>query len=68
MSIYSTVNITQEDAIGLIEKVNPRYLTDRQLEEILFILYGEQTLHNFSIASAYNKEWGIQFPDVQQEF
>lgn len=68
MSAYSTVNITQDDAIELINRVHLRYLKDRQIEDILFILYGEDTLHNFSIVPEYNKEWGVQYPDVKHEF
>lgn len=55
MSAYTTTMcITRHDALK--EIVNKLfYVSDFELEDILFDLFGEETLHNFSIVEGYDK-------------
>jgi len=54
MGIYSTIDITREDAISLIMK-GIEESSDDELADALFDLYGNKTLNNYFIVSSYEE-------------
>lgn len=52
MSIYSTASVARVDAERLIRLLDPGRLSNKVLEDLLFRLLGDASLHNFWICSA----------------
>lgn len=57
MGVYSTMDITREDAVNLLrEKLDSSdEITDDELSEMMFGLFSERTLNNFSIVPKYDE-------------
>jgi hypothetical protein len=49
MSIYSTASIKRADAELLLKLLDTSRLSDKLLEQVLFMLVGDMTFHNFNI-------------------
>lgn len=61
MGAYSTMDISRERAIEHIEKAleNVENMTDEELSEIMFVLYGDKWGANFRIIEGESDEcWG----------
>lgn len=52
MGIYSTMQLTREQAEELFNRKTVKDLSDDQLENVLFALFGEPHLNNFSITES----------------
>ena len=51
MGVYSTMEITRADAVNVLkEALESDAVTNEELEDMLFGLFGERTLHNFLIS------------------
>lgn len=67
MGIHSTLEIKRRHAEELMmRRINN--LSDRELEEVLFILYGNKTYFNFQIVDSYDGGSGRIYPDHQEKF
>lgn len=60
MSIYSTMDITREDALREIER-NLRNATDEQVEDMLFAMTRDWNSYNFRIVANYEGDWSIKY-------
>ena len=67
MGVYSTMDITRNDAYEAIKAAleDISKVTDQQLEDIMFDLYGKNMMNNFRIIDYYiganwTKEWGYK--------
>jgi len=49
MGIYSTASIWRTHAERFVRELDPEKLSDKQLEQILFLLVGDMSFHNFNI-------------------
>ena len=68
MSVYTTCEITKEDALELIMKILS-FATNKQLADMLFDLYAEDTLYNFKIINNYeDSDWDHKYCDIEHEF
>lgn len=56
MGAHSTMEITRGDALDEILVVI-RQASNEELENVLFSLFGDCTLHNFMIVKDYNSDW-----------
>lgn len=56
MGVYSTMSITRADADRLLMGMRFDKLPDKVIEDVLFQIFGETTLHNFSIVEKYPAE------------
>lgn len=67
MGVYSTLDITRNDAL---KEIMGKILTadDSELEEILFTLFSEKTLNNFRIVNEYEFEDGYDSDGCRREY
>ena len=61
MGVYSTMEIKRKDAFRVLREAVAAHhgsslITDEELEDMLFALFGDRVLHNFSIADEPNPE------------
>lgn len=49
MGAYSTVTLTRQQAIDKINSLDVESLTNEELENILFAMYGDREVHNYGI-------------------
>jgi hypothetical protein len=63
MGVHTTLDITRTDAIYEITNAL-RSASDQELENVLYSLYGDKLLYNFSIVPDYKGEWSHKYCDL----